>query len=222
MTRQQAIEYVLTIYLMCAIIKHIGRYIVMSEQWKWIIYNGHDFTGKYMVSNHGNIRSVDRFTEKQHQFFKGKIISQRDSSKSHVRSKTRYKTVTLYDDGRSIDIEVHRLVATAFIENPDNKKCVNHKDGNGSNNSAENLEWSTHSENVRHSIDVLGHNPRKWKSKKVLQKTVDGDVIKEWESAWEIQRQLGYCQVSISRCCRREKKSGIMYGYMWDFADERW
>jgi len=150
---------------MCVIIKQARRYIVMSEHWKWIIYNGHDFTGKYMVSNYGRIRSVDRFTEKQHQFFKGKIISQRDSSKSHVRSKTKYKTVTLYDNGKSIDIEVHRLVATAFIGNPDNKKCVNHKDGNGSNNSVENLEWCTYSENVHHSMDVLGHDPRKWKSK---------------------------------------------------------
>lgn len=191
----------------------------MSEKWKWIVYNGHDFTGKYMVSDCGRIRSVDRFTEKQHQFYRGRIISQRDSSKSHVRSKTKYKTVTLYDNGKSIDIEVHRIVATAFIENPGGKKCVNHKDGNGSNNSVDNLEWCTHSENVRHSMDILGNDPRKWKSKRVLQKTVDGKLIKEWESAWEIQRQLKFSQVSISRCCRRQKKSGIIYGYLWDFAE---
>lgn len=189
----------------------------MEELWKWIVYNNHDFTGKYMISNHGVVKSVDRFS-KQNQFFRGRIIAQRDSSKSHVRSKTRYKTVTLYDNGKSVDVEVHRLVATAFIPNPDGKKCVNHKDGNGFNNNADNLEWCTFSENARHSVEQLGHNPKRWKSKAIIQKTIDGKAIRTWESAWEIQRQLGFCQVSISRCCRRQKKSGIMYGYLWDFA----
>ena len=192
----------------------------MNEEWKWIVYNNHDFTGKYMVSNIGRVKSVDRYTEKQHQFHKGRILSQRRNSKSHIRSKTEYRTVTLYDNGKQVDIEVHRLVANAFVENPENKKCVNHIDGNGSNNCCDNLEWVTHSENVIHSMDVLGNNPRKWKCKKVLQKTIDGEIVREWESAWEIQRKLGFCQVSISRCCRREKKSGIIYGYLWDFANK--
>lgn len=191
----------------------------MEELWKWIVYNDHDFTGKYMVSNRGVVKSVDRFS-KQNQFFRGRVIAQRDSSKSHVRSKTKYKTVTLYDNGESVDVEIHRLVATAFVPNPDGKKCVNHKDGNGLNNNADNLEWCTFSENARHSVDRLGHNPKKWKSKAVIQKTTDGKAIRTWESAWEIQRQLGFCQVSISRCCRRQKKSGIMYGYLWDFATD--
>lgn len=191
----------------------------MEELWKWIVYNDHDFTGKYMISNHGVVKSVDRFS-KQNQFFRGRIIAQRDSSKSHVRSKTKYKTVTLYDNGKSVDVEVHRLVATAFIPNPDGKKCVNHKDGNGFNNNSDNLEWCTFSENARHSVEQLGHNPKRWKSKAIIQKTIDGKAIRTWESAWEIQRQLGFCQVSISRCCRRQKKSGIMYGYLWDFATD--
>lgn len=191
------------------------------EEWKWIVYNGHDFTDKYMVSNYGRIKSVDRYTKTQHQFYKGRILAQRDSSKSHVRSKTTYKTVTLYDDGKSVDIEVHRLVATAFVLNPENKSQVNHKDGNGSNNRAENLEWCTAKENARHSIEKLGNNPKHWKAKAVIQKTLSGETIKEWESAWEIQRQLGFSQVSISRCCRRKKKSGTMYGYLWDFAEGR-
>lgn len=61
---------------------------------------------------------------------------------------------------------------------------------------------------------VYNNHPKKWKSKKVAQKTIDGELIK----IWEIQRVLGFCQVSISRCCRRQKKGGIMYGYLWDFA----
>lgn len=191
----------------------------MNEQWKWIIYNGHDFTDVYMVSDKGQVKSVDRYTKTQHQFHKGKIIKQRQHKKQHGRSHTNYQTVTLWDNGAKIDVEVHRLVATAFISNPNGYKYVNHIDGNGTNNDVSNLEWCTASDNARHSVYVLGNNPKKWKSKAILQKTTDGDIIKEWESAWEIQRQLGFRQVSISRCCRRVKKSGIMYGYLWDFKE---
>jgi hypothetical protein len=191
----------------------------MEENWKWIIYNGHDFTGIYMVSDKGQIKSVDRYTKIQHQFHKGQIIKQRSRKKQHGRSKTNYSVVSLWDNGKKVDIEVHRLVATAFIPNFNGYRCVNHKDGNGMNNNVDNLEWCTSSDNVKHSIYTLGNNPKKWKAKAILQKTLDGNIIKEWESAWEIQRQLGFCQVSISRCCRRQKKSGIMYGYLWDFKE---
>lgn len=159
-------------------------------------------------------------SEKQHQFHKGRIIKQRESGKAKKRGKTKYLMVTLYDNGKGVNVETHRLVATAFIENPQQKKQVNHKDGNGQNNHVDNLEWVTESENAKHSVEVLGHNPKEWKAKKILQKTLDGELVKEWESTWEVQRQLGFCQVSISRCCRRKKKSGIMYGYLWDFAEQ--
>ena len=126
-------------------------------------------------------------------------------------------------DGKQVDVEVHRLVAAMFLPPVEGKTYVNHKDGDGTNNHADNLEWCTQKENAAHSVHVLGHNPKKWKAKPVAQKTTDGELIKVWESAWEIQRSLGFCQVSISRCCRRQKKSGIQYGYLWDFAenDER-
>lgn len=128
-----------------------------------------------------------------------------------------YKVVTLWDNGKQFDVEVHRLVANAFLPNPKNLPCVNHKDGDPSNNDVSNLEWCSYSDNVRHSIDVLGNNPAKWKSKAVLQKDLNGNIIKEWESAWEVQRQLGINQVNISRCCRRQKKSGIFGGFIWGF-----
>lgn len=187
-----------------------------DEKWAWIIYRGHDFTGKYMISDHGNVKSVDRYT-KYHQFYKGRLIKPRLTH--HQRANTSYFIVTIYDDGKPLHVEVQRLVAAMFIPNPENKAQVNHKDGNGLNNHVDNLEWCTAKENAHHSVFILGNNPRKWKTKKVIQKNIDGTIVREWESAWEIQRQLGFCQVSISRCCRREKKSGIIYGYLWDFAD---
>jgi hypothetical protein len=191
----------------------------MEEKWEWIVYRGHDLTGVYMVSDKGQVKSVDRYTKIQHQFHKGQILRQRSRNKKHGNSKTHYSMVTLWDNGKKLDVEVHRLVANAFIENPNGEKYVNHKDGNGLNNSVDNLEWCSASYNAKHSVYVLGNNPKRWKAKAILQKTLDGEIVKEWESAWEIQRQLGFCQVSISRCCRRVKKSGIMYGYLWDFKE---
>ena len=184
------------------------------EEWKWIVYNGHDFTDKYMISTKGRIKSVDRYTKKQHQFYKGQIIKSRNLKK---RGNTTYQITTLWDDGKKVDVEVHRLVAKAFIQNPLGLPCVNHIDGNGSNNDVSNLEWCTYSENAKHSIDVLENTPKNWKAKAVIQKNLKGEIIREWESAWEIQRELGFCQVSISRCCRGEKKNKQMYGYIWCF-----
>jgi hypothetical protein len=67
-----------------------------------------------------------------------------------------YERVTLCKNNKTSRFMVHRLVAQCFIPNPHNKKCVNHMDGNAGNNRLDNLEWCTHSENERHSYDVLG------------------------------------------------------------------
>ena len=86
-----------------------------------------------------------------------------------------YKFVILRKDGRSLQVMVHRLVALAFIPNPENKAEVNHKDGNKHNNHADNLEWVTRSENLLHSYRVLGRDnrgrkktPKKLSADKVL------------------------------------------------------
>lgn len=186
------------------------------EQWEWIVYNGHDLTGRYMISSYGRVRSVERRT-RFGQLVPDRILKQRNSS---GRGNTFYKEVTLSDDGKTFDVEVHRLVATAFLKKPDGAQCVNHKDGNGSNNSVDNLEWCTFKENVRHSMQELNNNPRRWKSKAVAQIDADGNTVKVWESAWEVQRTLGISQVGISRAARRVKKSGVFKGYRWDYVDD--
>jgi hypothetical protein len=70
-----------------------------------------------------------------------------------------YHQVNVYRDGKQSTLYVHRLVAQAFIPNPDNLPQVNHKDGDKSHNWVGNLEWSTALGNIQHSINVLGVSP---------------------------------------------------------------
>lgn len=71
-----------------------------------------------------------------------------------------YKIVSIYANGKMYSIKVHRLVAQAFIPNPDNKPTVNHRDGNKDNNKVSNLEWATHKENIDHAIETGLRNLR--------------------------------------------------------------
>lgn len=120
----------------------------MKEEWKDI----ESKIGFYQVSNLGRTRSLDRivtYSNGQKRFYKGMILKTTDGNGKH------YPLVRLGHNETTTN--VHRLVAQAFIPNPENKPCVNHIDGNITNNRVDNLEWVTYSENTKHSYDVLGY-----------------------------------------------------------------
>lgn len=124
------------------------------EIWKDIM----GYEGLYQVSSLGRIKSLpkkmgrpdsNRQTNKR-----GPIILK---SKLNPKNKKSYHRVNL---GSNNTITIHRLVATAFIPNPENKPTVNHIDGDKNNNCASNLEWATHKENNNHAYDLGLNKPQ--------------------------------------------------------------
>lgn len=118
----------------------------MVEEWRTI--EGFD---EYEVSNMGRVRSKDRFVNisgNGKRPIKGQIL------KSHS-CRRGYQYLSLCSKSKHTHFQVHRLVAQAFIPNPENKPQVNHIDGDKTNNRADNLEWCTEKENYRHSIEIL-------------------------------------------------------------------
>ena len=188
----------------------------MVESWKEI----KGFSGKYSVSNTGKIMS----------HITNKILKP-------TFSNTGYTHVQLYNDSGSKVLLIHRIVAEAFIDNPENKPEVNHIDGIKSHNSVDNLEWVTTIENYQHAIRIglrkaSKKPPKKPKQAKtdiidtnqhlqrrqIAQYTYLGDLVKVWPSVSEAARQLGACSTSISSCLTGRYKTSS--GYLWKYVDE--
>lgn len=170
-----------------------------GEQWKEI----QGFGGRYAVSTAGRVYSG----------FVGDILTG-----GVVRG---YRTVNLSKNGQTTTYYVHRLVAAAFIPNPDNLPIVNHIDENKTNNNVENLEWVTYQENTLHSLNNCkkqeGQKKRGRKGKKVNQYTKEGVFIQSWNSGTEAAKALNIPQSSISLCCKG--KYGSAGGFIWQYAD---
>ena len=137
----------------------------------------------YQVSNLGNVRSI--------RFNKIRNMKSWDSNG--------YRAVELYLNNNGYTVGIHRLVALAFIPNPENKPEVNHKDRNRSNNNVENLEWVTQSENIAHAYRN-GVKPRPTYQNQPLQKEIL-DIIenKKYFSIREASRQTGHKRDTIKR-----------------------
>lgn len=109
------------------------------------------YEGLYEISNLGRVKSLP------------KIIGKRTKHETILKSRIStqgYEMVTLCKESKSFNASVHRLVAEAFIPNPNNKATVNHVDGNKLNNDISNLEWSTQSENNFHAYKTGLKDPK--------------------------------------------------------------
>lgn len=177
------------------------------EVWKDVV----GYEGLYEVSNLGRIRRDGRI------------------KKPHV-DHGGYETVCLYKSSKGKWFKVHRVVASAFKPNPENKRTVNHIDGNKQNNRVENLEWATHSENIVHANETglrkvteaqrkaASENGKKTCDLNRVRKPVylvKNDVRKEFVSAHEAARYVSGSPSAIVRCCKGKKRTykGCNWGY---------
>lgn len=149
-----------------------------AEAWKDVI----GYEGKYQVSSIGRIKSVGR--KSKCRLRHTVTVNERIMKLTTAKKRGFYKLVTLTSSSVQVRHRVHRLVAMAFIPNPDNKPEVNHIDGDPSNNKVSNLEWVTKRENLIHSFRTLNRSTSKptglksTSSKYIIYKyTLDGKVI---------------------------------------------
>ena len=162
--------------------------IVLKEIWKDI----EGYEGLYQVSNLGKVKS------------KRKILSP---------AKGEYLKVNLNKNGKQNTCYIHRLVALTFIPNQNNYTHINHKDENKYNNNVNNLEWCTNKYNINYG------NAQKKKANQqlrynVIQKDVEGNIIKVWESASQVAKCLNLNKGTIRKSCQKGLKN---YGYFWEY-----
>lgn len=151
----------------------------------------------------------------------GYVISPRTNAAMKLcRNNKGYYMVHLYKNKRYHHFLLHRLIAMVFVPNPENKPEVNHINGDKSDCRACNLEWCTRSENNRHAAEtglakqLMCNN---WRSKAVLQYTLGGELVKEWSSLREVERQTGWSHGNIGSCCMG--KYATAYGYIWKYRE---
>ena len=184
----------------------------MREQWKSI----HGFDGEYEVSNHGRVRSLDRVLRivlpngtTYNKTIIGRILKPK-------RDKDGYLLVAL---GRNNTSKIHRLVASAFVDNPNGYPSVNHKDENKTNNHSRNLEWCSTEYNNAYgtcrSRSAASHQ------KKVVQLSLQGISLGTHDSLLQAENSLGIKGAStmICRCCKNKIKTA--YGYKWKYYQQQ-
>ena len=193
---------------------------MIGEIWKTAVYDDELYEGLYKVSNLGRILSLNY----NHTGKPGLMNPGKDTNG--------YSMVILWKNGEPKTIKVHRLVAQTFLPNPENKPCINHKiegdEGKTINmvffnedgtidKERTTIEWATYKENNDYGTRTERAAKARIngkKSKKVLQFTLNGEFVREWESTMECGRN-GFCQSHVAACCRGERKSHKGFCFMY-------
>lgn len=177
------------------------------------------FEWYYQISNFWRVKSLQRFIKQNNwgiQMIKPRFLCLWYDAHWYLQ-------VWLNKNWKRKMCKVYRLVAEAFIPNPENKLTVNHKNWIRDDNRLENLEWATYSENIKHWFSCLWRIPhmlwKLWKkcpnSKTVYQYTKDWIFVKEWGSTREAEREWWYNHRHISSCGNWIRKTHKWY--KWSF-----
>lgn len=194
------------------------NYNIKEEVWKDVV----GYEGYYQVSNLGRVKRLSRHITGKNgvtRYWKGKVITQTPNPDG-------YPMCILSKDGKTNLYGVHRLVAKAFLPNPEKLPVVNHKDENKENNVVQNLEWCTVAYNNTYGkrIDDVkkskGFKTRHQKHKKPVEKyTIDGEFIKRFDSLKEAyESSPEYTKAGIAHCCTGRLKT--YKGHIWKYVNE--
>ena len=186
----------------------------MSEIWKDI----QGYEGLYQVSNLGRVKSLN-----YNKTSKSKILSP-------GKNKTRYLSVCLFKNKKGKVFYVHRLVAQAFIDNPNNYPEVNHKDENPSNNHVNNLEWCTHKYNSNYGTSIESATEKR-KGMTVGSKSASARKVicittgEIFDCITEASEKTKTSRCNISECCKGKRKSAGKHPItgkklVWKYAEE--
>lgn len=167
------------------------------EIWK----NVKDYEGIYYVSNLGNVKRI--YKNKKERLLKPSF------------DKCGYLKARLSKNNKSIQKFIHRLVAEAFIPNPNNLPQVNHKNEIKTDNRVENLEWCTQKYNILYGTAKIREAKTKHRYY-VEQYDLNGNFIKKWHSLKDIEKNTKYKKNNIQQNCLGNNKTA--YGYLWKYV----
>jgi hypothetical protein len=173
----------------------------IKEIWKGI----EGYENLYQISSEGRVKSLGNNKNRKEKILNGR------------KNRGGYLIVSLCKEGKGKNYLIHRLVANAFLPNPNNLPEVNHKDENPKNNCVENLEWCDRYYNNNYGK----HNEKiaKAKSIPVIQFSKTGDFIRRWNSAKEVEMELGFDSSSVTACCKGKRYKSVG-GFKWGYADD--
>lgn len=177
----------------------------MKEIWKDIP----NYEGLYQVSNLGRIKSIGRRVSWE---FYNKPCARNHNERiiTPEIGKIGYCRVGLCKNGKRTRYNLHRIIAKAFIPNPNNLPTVNHKNGIRTDNRLENLEWASYSENNMHAWRVLHKKPYNAKAVKCKE---TGEIFSTMAEA-----ALKYGKYRTSLCQKMKTGNGIFCGLHWEFV----
>ena len=163
----------------------------MSEVETFVEIEGFE---NYEVSNLGKVRNMKT----------GRILKPSLNHNGYLR-------LWLYENNKRKHLFFYLFIATTFIDNPEGKPCVNHIDENKLNNDLNNLEWCTVRENNVHGTRTKRIAEKRFK--KVIQLDLNNNVLSEFESMKQAERETGVLVCNISSCCSGRSKSAG--GFKW-------
>ncbi len=176
----------------------------------------------YLVSNYGRIKSLRRVfcPEKPETYFYKRSYPERIVRMQ--RNKYGYITYRFSKEGKLHNGLIHQIVAEAFVQNPNNLPCVNHKNEDKSDNRVDNLEWCSASYNSNYGTcqqrraDSV-REMRRNREIRIDQYTIDGNFVRHYSKKGEID-DAGYCLKTILRVCR--KRQELSNGFVWRFTGD--